>query len=153
MKLLKGFSISIVLTLLLIGCQDIKDCQLKDDTSQVVFALFDRDTTNQTESVQFSSILIENLSLPILNFDTTLSVFGLPVNTTDTVTTFFFESELGFDTLVISYDFQYNVFFEECTPVQSFFDLRVMTHTFDSVSIVNDELNNEIVRNVSVFLD
>ena len=153
MNVLKGISAAALLVTLLVGCNELKDCQLRDDTSSVVFALFDRDTTSTTETIAFSSITIEDLSTPILNFDTTLSVFALPVNTVDTLTTFYFESELGFDTLTVTYDFQYNIFFEECAPVQTFSGLLVLSHTFDSVSVVNDAFNNDIVRNVSVFLD
>ncbi|MEL7146759.1 MAG: DUF6452 family protein [Bacteroidota bacterium] len=152
MNLLKGISIATLLIVALIGCKDIKDCQLKDDTSFFVIALFDRDTTSSTESIAFTSIIEESLN-GAFYLDTTMSVFGLPVNTTDTTTTYFFQSELGADTLVVSYDFQYNIFFEDCEPVQSFFDLSVLSHTFDSLVIVNENLNNEIIRNVEIYLD
>lgn len=152
MNLLKGISIFTLLIAILIGCQDIKDCQLKDDTNFYVVALFDKDTTSSTESVAFTSIIEESLN-GAFYLDTTMSTFILPINTTDTVTTYFFESELGSDTMVVSYDFQYNIFFDECEPAQRFFGLQVLSHTFDSVSVVNDDLNNEIVRNVEVFLD
>lgn len=153
MKVLKPILIYIISGLIFFSCNDIKDCQLVDDTNVVVFALFDRDTTSQRESIDFTSITMADLDIPILNFDTTLSVFALPVNTFDSVASFYFESELGQDTMVISYQNQYYIYFEECDPAQSFFDLKVISHTFDSVNVVNSDLNDEIVRNVEVYLD
>jgi len=153
MKILKGIAVYISLVLALISCNDIKDCQLKDDTSGVVIALFDLDTTSVTERLDFTSITIENLERPLLNVETTLSAFALPVNKLDTTITYFFESDAGMDTMVLSYKSQYYIFFEECDPAQRFFDLKVISHTFDSTSVVNTELNNEIIRNVEVYLD
>lgn len=159
MKILKGISFVIVLTLIAIGCNAIKDCQLVDDTNFIVFALFDRDTTSLTESADFSSITMKDLNLRLIGFDqtqrvdTTLSIFALPINTLDTVATYYFESNLGLDTMKIRYNSQYYIFFEECDPAIRFFNLEVVSHTFDSVSVVNDELNNEIIRNVEIFLD
>ena len=153
MKILKGISFCIALSLIIVSCNDIKDCQLVDDTNFVVIALFDQDTTSQTESLDFTGITMEGLSIPILNSDTTLSVFALPINTLDSVATFYFESELGMDTMVVSYDNQYYIFFEECDPAQSFFNLEVISHTFDFVNVINSDLNDEIVRNIEIFLE
>ncbi len=159
MKILKGILVCISLSLIIISCNDINYCQLVDDTNFIVFALFDRDTTSLTESADFSSVTMKGLDLRLIGFDlsqrsdTTLSVFALPINTLDSTATYYFESDLGLDTMVINYDSQYYIFFEDCDPAQSFFNLEVISHTFDSVSVVNSDLNDQIVRNVEVYLD
>ena len=159
MKILKGISFFTILSLVAISCNEIKDCQLADDTNFIIFALFDKDTTSLTESADFSSVTMKDLNLRLIGFDqtqrvdTTLSRFALPINTLDSMATYYFESNLGFDTMEIRYSSQYFIFFEECEPAKTFFNLEVVSHTFDSVSVVNSDLNNEIVRNVEIFLD
>ncbi|MGB3464203.1 MAG: DUF6452 family protein, partial [Cyclobacteriaceae bacterium] len=134
-------------------CNEIRDCQLADETDSAVFALFDLDTTSVAKTLEFSEITIKDLEIPILNFDTTLSTFALPIDNYDTTVTYYFNSELGRDTLVLDYVSQYYIYYEECDPAQRFFGLEIRSHTFDSVSIVNRELNNDIIRNIEVFVD
>ena len=159
MKILKAISFCMLLIPIIVSCNDIKDCQLVDDTNFIVFALFDLDTTSLTESVDFSSITMKDLNFRLIGFDetersdTTLSIFALPINTFDTIATYYFESDLGMDTMEIRYQSQYYIFFEECEPAQNFFDLEVLSHTFDSVNVINSDLNDEIIRNVEIFLD
>ncbi len=135
------------------SCREIRDCQLNDETDFFAIRFFDRDTTNLAQPVMLSRVAIEGTGLNAIGIDTTLTTLGLFVNDFDTVTTYFFESDLGLDTLTVSYQSEYFIFFEDCDPAQRFFDFKVIKHTFDSL-IVNDTiLNRRATDNVQIFLD
>jgi len=95
---------------------------------------------------------IEGADSILVNQDT-LSVLTTPVNTTGTTTTYFFISELGQDTLTVSYDSEFFIFFEDCPPAQRLTNFQVVRHTFDSLVVMDTLLTRNNTDHVQIFLD
>lgn len=148
-----GILFCIIIAAAFSRCNEIKDCQLVGESDLFVIALFDLDTVNLNKSLEFSEISIDGFATPVLDSDTTLSIFALPVDDADSTITYYFNTELGRDTLVLGYTRQYYIFYEECDPALRIFGLEVKEHTFDSVSIVNRELNDDVIRNIEIFVE
>ncbi|MCR9250634.1 MAG: DUF6452 family protein [bacterium] len=151
MKVFKNIAFISVIGGLIFACNDIPDCQLIEEVEYFQISIYDRDTNTQIDSLIFESIIEPGLGQLLAERDTFHS-FILFVNPDDTVTTFYFESDAGFDTLSLSYQSSYRIESDECGPVQMITDLDTLIHTFDSLSIENNELTTD-ANNIRIFLD
>ncbi len=136
------------------ACNEIPDCQLIDETAYFNVAFLDRDTTTLAEALVIYNLTSEKGDSIIFSNDTLLvSGVSLYLNPYDTVSTFYFETDRGFDTLKVSYQTLYKIISEECGPVQEFLNLDTLDHTFDSISLENSFLNREINVNIALYFD
>ncbi len=152
MKPLKKIPKIIFIVLAFTACNDIPDCQLIDEVEYFQVSFFERENTGQPDSVIFESIVVEGFGELLSERDTLHSLL-LYVNIADTLTTFYFESDIGTDTLSVSYQtVGYRIESDECGPVQTIEGLDTLHHTFDSLSIENNLLTRD-ANNIKIFLD
>ena len=152
MKIVVQFVWGMVFILMIVGCNDIPDCQLIEDVPYITISFFDRDTTTQSETVIFNEVEANGADTLLIQSDTTNSIL-LYLNPTDTFTTYYFDTDLGRDTLIMVYKSNIRIESNKCGPVQEFSELDTLYHTFDSLAIENTTLTREGDTNVKIFLD
>lgn len=135
--------------LLMIGCTEFPDCQ--DPRAPFLRASFNVKTTGAPVLISFDEVKAVGASAPIYRGDT-LNTFNLHLNPQDTVTTFLFTTNGFNNNLTVAYKSKLILITPECGPVQYFYDLRLVSSSFDSVVVQSREVDLNKPVNVQIFL-
>lgn len=106
-------------------------------------------TFNRIEG--FGATIIADNPVLFDDTDTTLSTFALPASSSQNQVAFAFERTGLMDTLILSYDRQLGVISPNCGINERLFNLQVQKHTFDSLALINTQIENESVH-VEIYL-
>ena len=140
----------LVLTVGITSCLDDPDCI--SPTTDFANALFYKFESNERDTLLINTLtVVGNDSILVSNAEVTQVI--LPLNPDTTVVTFAFDSELGLDTLVITYEPRSRLVSEECGIDIIIADLAYNKSTFDSVSIANTAgvLNEDTNEDIRIF--
>lgn len=133
----------------LVSCLDDPDCV----TSTTDFAnlKFYKTEDGEQDIVDIESVRIVGSDSVLLS-DTTLSGRVLvPVDPLGNSITISFDTEFGLDTLVLTYQTSTRLVSEDCGIEILFTDLNYSRNDFDSISIVNNILIEEIDEDIRIF--
>jgi hypothetical protein len=130
------------------GCTEFPDCQ--NIYTPYATAGFFSKSTKAAVSVVFSEIaIVENGE--ILYEQDTLSEFNLPLNPNGNRTTFTCDDGSGIESLVLTYDSKVRILSPDCGPYQYFYNISLVSTTFDSVVVNSTIADLNLPVNVSVF--
>lgn len=138
----------ILFGLIIIACEDIENCDTNDDRDFMIVRFYDLETQSDKKvgfTIGTGSINYEG----IFSDDSTTIV--LPLNPTDTTTSFFFISDTSNHQLVMRHDTQYSIFDPKCDPSITFLNLDTLQQTFDSTVVVGDVTNRLVTTNVEIY--
>jgi hypothetical protein len=130
------------------GCTEFPDCQ--NPYTPYARAGFFSKSTQQPISVTYNRVSIEDNG-EILHEQDTLSVFQLPLNPTGNQTTFEFDNGGGVETLVLTHSSKVRILSPDCGPYQYFYNISLLSTTFDSVVVNSSVADLNLPVNVSVF--
>lgn len=131
------------------SCLDDPDCI--SPTTDFATALFYKFESNERDTVQINSLRVLGVSDSILVTDLEVTGVILPLRQDTSSVTFVFDSELGLDTLVINYETRSRLISEECGIDIILAELNVGRSTFDSVSIENTTLIEDVNEDIRIF--
>ena len=133
---------------LLASCLDEPDCVTP--TTDFVNVRFYSLQDNSVDTV-FLQRLTANGSDSILNEMDTVTSVVLPLNPQEGNATYYFQSQYGRDTLVLSYRLGTRLISEDCGVEVLYSDVDYSLHSFDSVRIINRVPVEEITEDIQVF--
>lgn len=143
----KEYFISCFLVFLL-GCNDIENCGADLAAEPKIWIGFN-DLESQSEktvgfevfssdpSVQFLLPEVQKIDDGDTTFVREAQFFGLPLNTQNDTTTYFFVSDTSRHELVITYNKEFLIFDPKCNPSLIFNNIDTASQTFDSTVIVS----------------
>ncbi|MEL7003174.1 MAG: DUF6452 family protein [Bacteroidota bacterium] len=131
------------------SCLDDPDCI--SPTTDFATALFYKSESNERDTLEINSLMVLGKTDSILVSNASATGVVLPLRQDTTAVTFIFDSELGLDTLVITYETRSRLVSEECGIDIIIADLGYSVNTFDSVAVVNSTLIEDINEDIRIF--
>jgi len=141
--LLLAFAISLT------SCLDDPDCI--SPTTDFATALFYKFESNERDTVEINSLTVLGQTDSILVSNQSVTGVILPLRQDTSAVTFIFDSELGLDTLVVTYEPRSRLVSEECGIDIILADLGYSLRTFDSVAVVNGTLIEDVDEDIRIF--
>lgn len=135
------------LTVFVISCSPILDCQLDPNSSEMTIDFNHDEVTTFT----FDSVKNGQLSTVFFDGDTTFSSIQVPLTEeTNEITYFFFTDSTDYS-LQVFYDSEVNLYGEDCPPSVYFSNITLGSYNFDTVIVSNSYLDRRITNNIEVF--
>ena len=138
----------ILLALVVLGCQDIENCDTDNNLDFMIVRFFDIETAS-SKKVGFIIGSGTTAYTDIYSADSTLAV--LPLDPANPETSFFFVSDTSNHELVMSHEVSFSIFDPKCDPSITFFNLDTVRYTFDSLSIPGTITNRQLSTNVEIY--
>lgn len=163
----------ILLGLIIISCQDLENCDTISETSFLFVELFD--ATDSTErkllyGYRSANEIIFQPDTTIEGTDTTIwkagdtlilgntgiilsqsPIVSLPLSIADNSSIFSFQTDTMDYSLSVSYQKEVSIFDPSCEPAVTLKNLNVLSHSFDSLSILNNQTNLLLGVNFEVY--
>ncbi|MDX1629666.1 MAG: DUF6452 family protein [Fulvivirga sp.] len=146
---MKGSDIVLILVIILaIAACDDPDCV--SDFSDEIHVSFFKMEENQRDTIFINSITATNDSSVVGS--ALLTSVVLPADPNRSEATFIFNTrEYGIDTLTLSYTNGARLISEDCGVEQFFSDLEVARSDFDSTSVINQVLVEQINEDIRIY--
>lgn len=147
----------VLLGILVIGCNEIKYCELVPERPVVVIDFFRADTTAKVaKTVAFSIIYPEDSRFYITSIqdtidDDTLQRVGVLLHPEQLDYTYLFETDSQSFQLKLYYSREAYIYYEDCDPAYRYLLDSVGSNAFDSVAVVNPALIKTANTNVEVY--
>ena len=144
-------SIKITFLVAIVGltsCFDQPDCI--SPTTDFVNVLFYKAENNERDTLLINSLTAIGSDSVLVTNDEVTGV-DLPLLPSQRSVTFIFDSELGLDTLVLSYEPRSRLVSEECGIDIIFSELDYIRNDFDSISVVNNILIEDVNEDIRIF--
>ncbi len=133
---------------LLASCLDDPDCVTT--TTDFVNVRFYNLEDNLTDTLYLDRLTALG-SDSVLNDMDTVTFVRLPLDPQQDQATYYFESQYGRDTLVLSYTIGARMISEDCGVELLFTQVGTAAHSFDSVQILNSVPVEEVIEDIQVF--
>lgn len=142
--LITGISIGLAL----FSCTEEPDCQ--DTRTPFARTQYYSLEEQRIEEIIIDSLWVEGGFAPVAVSDTT-SFSNLLLDPNANQTTYYFWIEDQLDTLTLAYNSKMEVKSPECGPFQTFFDISVVSTSFDSVVTVHSIADSRLPNNVEIY--
>jgi hypothetical protein len=138
------------LILALPACDDNTDCSTLTRNLARVRIVSDTDPRPPMpyESI-FPALVPDSVITGTVLFNTT---YAFPINPEAPTTTFYFNAQNFRDSLTLGYDIRYAVISELCGVEVIYSNLRVVSHSFDSVRVISTSFNRLTELNIEIVL-
>lgn len=153
-RVIRRFSIFVPL-MVFMACAPDEICFTDNDTrvrisfQRVIYPDTDSAFTENDTLIVFQITALDTDSI-FVALDTLFSA-TLPVNTVANATTFVFNTQLGTQTLELLYRRKQRLISVECGPEQIIDNLEAGETSFDSLSIIQPSLSDQVTTNVEVY--
>ena len=141
-------SFLIFLILALVSCTEFPDCQ--ETRVDYARARFFSAADSLLTEVILDSVMVSGSDVVLYEQDT-LSEVSLPLDPLADESTFFLFIEGETNTLVLNHSSKLEVLSPDCGPLQSFFDIEIGDHSFDSVALISPLADLRISNNVEIY--
>ena len=148
---------------LLLGCNDIENCDADQNRNFIVVRFYDLET-QESKKVGFTFTAENSPNRFVFAADTTIStasgdttiisdstVIGLPLNPEAGISTFYFDSDTSSHQIALSYLTEFSLLDPDCEPSLTFTNLDTVRQTFDSTVVVNSVTNIFVETNIEVY--
>lgn len=151
MRPIKKYSIVAMLMAVILGysCNNIPDCRNEIPLNELIVNFYD--ASNLTSSaIKFDSIKALNTD-SIFYLGDSIATYLLILDPSLNESTYLFYQGNNEKSLTVSYARNISIISEECGPILLFSDILIETHSFDSVALTNDFLDQNISENVEIY--
>lgn len=144
---IKALILFLICSFSLSACLDQPDCVSK--TTDFVNAKFYESESNEENALFVSEIQLMDTDTSF-TINAEVTAVQLPLNPHTRSSRFLFNTELGVDTVELSYEMNASLISEDC-GIELIYTLLEDGHGFDSVRVVNKILVEEITEDVKIF--
>ncbi|MCV9387707.1 DUF6452 family protein [Reichenbachiella ulvae] len=148
---LRHIGLSLVASMWLFACANDPDCALEQPESIVKIVFYDNETEEKTE-VKYDLIEASGSDSILYNRADTLALFNMPVNPSVDTLSYYFVTGVSIDSVTVTYQRKLDWLSEECGPYFKFSELKIVTHTFDSISVTDPIIDKEVNENIKIYI-
>ncbi len=139
----------LILCFLVTGCLNDQDCLI---TSTNLVKIQFKSLKNKNKNIKLDSVEVSGLGYFYPTADST-SNLALPVSPEMNDATFIFYYYNTAPVITVGYSTQAEVISAKCGAFTNYIDLRVNATTFDSLSVINDQLRINQNVNLEIFIE
>ena len=139
---------SLIVFLLVLACNDIKDCDLDENRNFAVVSFYDKSDGTLRDTLYFNRVISPGY---IYEIDSVFGSVALPLDPNGEIMEFELETDtLNYD-LTVQYSTIVTIPSVECGPSVKIEDLQWSSSAFDSVALVNPILNYDELINAEIY--
>ena len=144
-------AVVIVLFFSCAACLSTPDC-IPLSTNEAGIEFKNRSNQPVATGIQRMTNLTSGIDYTLAPENDTTSYVRLPMSPDRDTTALRFVTDLGIDTIVLTYTPRITVISPECGALRNFNNLRVVYSSFDSVRVINPSLRSNIRTHVEIVL-
>ncbi|MBU2915323.1 MULTISPECIES: DUF6452 family protein [Reichenbachiella] len=134
----------------LMACQNEPECDLERPYDEINMGFYDFETL-EIDTLRYDLIGTAGSDSLLYTSADTLSVFTFPLNPSADTLAYYFVTGVSIDTIQLKYDRKLEWLSERCGPFFKYQNLKIVYHTFDSVSVIQSTIDSSIDENIQVY--
>lgn len=137
----------------LFSCENDPDCNLEqpENILKIVFYGVNEEEEMDSIQVKYDLVQVSGSDSILYNRSDTLALFNLPVNPEVDTLSYFFITGVSRDSITIRYQRKLDWLSESCGPYFKFNDLKIISHSFDSISRTNPSIDKTVNENIQIY--